>query len=103
MDKVIRDGKVAVLYSPGYGADWYSWHDKADLLYDPNIVQMVEENRRGDIPVYVTYKYPDEYVCILGAADLQIEWVPEGTAFEIDEYDGSESVRIRGDITWQVA
>ena len=26
MEKVIRDGKVAVLYSPGYGAGWsYSW------------------------------------------------------------------------------
>ena len=22
MEKVIRDGKVAVLYSPGYGAGW---------------------------------------------------------------------------------
>ena len=26
MNKVIRDGKVAVLYSPGYGAGWYSWN-----------------------------------------------------------------------------
>jgi hypothetical protein len=26
MEKVIRDGKVAVLYSPGYGAGWYSWN-----------------------------------------------------------------------------
>ena len=25
MQKVIRDGKVAVLYSPGYGAGWYTW------------------------------------------------------------------------------
>ena len=25
MDKVIRDGKVAVLYSPGFGAGWSTW------------------------------------------------------------------------------
>jgi hypothetical protein len=26
--KVIRDGKVAVLISDGYGAGWYSWNKK---------------------------------------------------------------------------
>lgn len=25
-DKVIEDGKVAVLISPNYGAGWYSWN-----------------------------------------------------------------------------
>jgi hypothetical protein len=45
MDKVIRDGKVAVLYSPGYGAGWYSWHDNEELLYDPVIVDMVESKK----------------------------------------------------------
>ena len=45
MEKVIRDGKVAVLYSPGYGAGWYSWHDIEDLLYDPAVVEMVEKGK----------------------------------------------------------
>ena len=47
--RVVRDGYVAVLYSPGYGAGWYSWHRKEELLYDPTIVQMVLENRHDDI------------------------------------------------------
>lgn len=27
MDKVIKDGKVAVLYSPGFGAGWFTWNN----------------------------------------------------------------------------
>ena len=43
MDKVIRDGKVAVLVSYGYGAGWSTWNSaRSDsLLFDPDIVQMV--------------------------------------------------------------
>ena len=103
MDKVIRDGKVAVLYSPGYGAGWYSWHDRKELLFDPQIVEMVENNAKADIPKYVVDKYGEEYVCTLGSEDLRIEWIPEGTHFEIDEYDGYESVRYLGDITFIIA
>jgi len=91
MDKVERDGKIAVLYSPGYGAGWYSWHNKEELIFDPVVVQMVEENRREDIPEYVKNKYPGEYLYTGGAPDLRIEWVPKGNRFEIHEYDGSES------------
>ena len=31
-----------------------------------------------------------------GVDDLQVEWIEEGTHFEITEYDGSESIRIFG-------
>jgi hypothetical protein len=27
-----------------------------------------------------------------GARDLRIEWLPIGTLFRVDEYDGSESI-----------
>lgn len=33
MDKVIRDGMVAVIYSPGYGAGWSSWNRDYPLLW----------------------------------------------------------------------
>lgn len=29
-----------------------------------------------------------------GADQLEVEWIEEGTRFEIHEYDGSESVRV---------
>jgi len=43
MNKVIVDGKVAVLYSPGYGAGWFSWHNVEELIYDPEVVKLVEK------------------------------------------------------------
>jgi hypothetical protein len=49
MKKVIKDGKVAVLYSPGFGAGWYSWHKTEELLYHPKLVEMVENNQHKEI------------------------------------------------------
>jgi len=108
MNKVIRDGKVAVLVSPGFGAGWSTWayngeEDNRDfMLFDPTLVTMVE---RGDsveaIESYVTAIHPDTYCG--GAGDLKVQWLPVGTAFRIHEYDGAESVEIRDDIDWIIA
>ncbi len=49
MEKVIRNGMVAVLVSPGYGAGWYSWNDHKELLFHPKIVEMVEKRRTEEI------------------------------------------------------
>lgn len=49
MEKVIRDVKVAVLISQGFGAGWYSWHSKQELLFHPKIVELVEQNRKNEI------------------------------------------------------
>lgn len=111
VNKVIRDGKVAVLVSPGFGAGWSTWAYSGDdnyrecmdfMLFDPTLVTMVE---RGDsaqaIEAYVTAKYPNTYCG--GAGDLIIEWLPVGTAFRIHEYDGSETVEIRDNMNWSIA
>ena len=108
MNKVIRDGKVAVLVSPGYGAGWSTWaysgeEDYRDfMLHDPTLVAMVERGESAEtIETYVTFVHPGTYCG--GADGLTIEWLPVGTAFRIHEYDGSESVEIRDDITWNIA
>ena len=45
VNKLIRDGKVAVLYSPNYGAGWFTWNDKyLEILFDPEIVNLVLED-----------------------------------------------------------
>jgi len=50
MDKIIRDGKVAVLYSPGYGAGWYSWNtDCKECVFNPEIVKLVEAEEKEKI------------------------------------------------------
>jgi len=102
MEKVVRDGKVAVLFSPGYGAGWYTWNqDNPEIVFDPNIVHFVETQEFEKLEAYVDLKYPDLYLSGLG--DLEIKWIPEGTEFRISEYDGNESVVTKQDDTWFVA
>lgn len=102
--RVVRAGFVAVLYSPGYGAGWYSWHRKEELLFDPNIVQMVLEDRHDDIEDYVMGLYTNEDQPYMGGADdLAVEWVPLGEKFRIDEYDGAESVVLASNENWLTA
>jgi acetyl-CoA acetyltransferase len=41
MEKVIRDGKVAILYSPGFGAGWSTWNSYSnEMIFDPDIVNV---------------------------------------------------------------
>src|ERR1043165_250330 len=98
MEKTIRNGMVAVLYSPGFGAGWYSWNTRyPQILFHPKIVEMVENGRQDDITEELVVELlglnAEDYVCVLGAPSLAIEWLPEGSAFRINEYDGSESVQ----------
>ena len=100
MKKLVRDGKVAILYSPRFGAGWYSWHGIEELMYDPKIVNMVERKEDHENIVKYCYKVYGEKAFIMAADHLQIFWLDQGTEFYIDEYDGAESVVTKKDITW---
>jgi hypothetical protein len=102
MDKYIVDGKVAVLYSPGYGAGWYSWHDRLELVFDPAIVLMVLNNQHNLIEEYVKDKYGND-IYLGGADQLKVDWLHIGTSFRINEYDGSESIVTRQEDNWITA
>ena len=102
MNKVIRDGKVAVLVSPGYGAGWYSWHGIEELLYDPVVVEMVERDAHSEIEAYVDEVYGDAAQAC-GAEDLVVAWIPEGARFRVHEYDGSESLILESREVWHIA
>ena len=101
MKKLIRDGKVAVLVSPGYGAGWYTWHGEEQLIYDPSIVEWVEQEAFDKIVTYMELKYPDVYCG--GLEDLEVNWVPAGDRFRIDEYDGAESLVLESNEKWLTA
>ena len=106
MEKVIRDGKVAVLYSPGYGAGWYSWHRIPELIFHPKLVEMVETGQHANITedwILKNTEIDGESVCCEGTGDLWIRWVPVGTRFLIHEYDGSESVVLEEDLDLHTA
>lgn len=96
MEKVIRDGKVAVLYSAGFGAGWSTWHKGLEgLVFHPKIVDMVLNGRQNEIDGdWLAENLGEEYADVYcgGTDGLSIEWLPLGTMFRIDEYDGAESV-----------
>jgi hypothetical protein len=101
MNKVVRDGRVAVIYSPHYGAGWYSWHLIPELLFDPAVVAMIETDRYEDIEAYCAEHWPNIYIG--DPEDLTIAWVEEGREFQIEEYDGSEKLRFKDQEQWVVA
>jgi hypothetical protein len=103
MERVVRDGFVAVLYSPHYGAGWFTWHGIAKLIYDPVVVGMVESKTSEDTIVeYCKEKYGDE-AYFGGAEDLKIAWIKEGVEFVIEEYDGAEDIKFKNDFEWMTA
>ena len=103
MQKVVRDGRVAVLYSPGWGAGWYTWNqDHPECLFDPDVVAWVEQGKQDSCPD-LEAKYDWNGFYDGGAQDLAIKWIPQGVQFRIDEYDGSESVILAQDEVWMTA
>ena len=102
MQKVIRDGKVAVLYSPGYGAGWYTWSVPIEGLFHPELVEAVERKASStEIKEIAERLFGDNYYG--GADQLRIAWIPIGTQFRIEEYDGNESIYIQSDYTFITA
>ena len=106
-DRIVRNGQVAVLVSPGFGAGWSTWNrEHADrLVFDPKVVKWVEEGKVGDVPLD-DYKDEDGDVTIYvgeAASQLVVEWVPLGEEFIIDEYDGNESLKLKRDIPFHRA
>lgn len=96
MDKVIRDGKVAVLYTQGFGAGWYTWNDhREELIYLPKVVDMVLNGRNDEIDEkWVAENLGEEYADIFcgGACNLAVKWLPIGAKFLITEFDGAEDI-----------
>jgi len=93
-ERVVRDGMVAVLVSPGYGAGWSTW-GKSSLreqkLFCPRMVLALESGAsKAELLKIATEEFPEEYSG--GVEQLLVEWVREGEPIRIDEYDGSERI-----------
>jgi hypothetical protein len=111
IEKLIRDDRVAVLYSPGYGAGWSTWADPIEdpdlprrMLFDPQIADIVDR-RDADwlekVQAVATMKYPGVYLG--GADDLRVKWLPVGTLFRVNEFDGNEELEIKEKMDWIIA
>ena len=109
MNKVVQDGKVAVILSNYYGTPWYNDHFEEDLVFDPYIVSLVQEMNADKMPADEYLEYMQTYLTDIGMdhvrvghwlLDLGIEWVPVGTKFIIHEYDGVESIVFERELNW---
>ena len=93
--------QIGIIYSPNYGAGWSPWNGE-ELALDQTLAHMLNRNAsKNDIESYCKTMYPDAYLG--GLEDCIVEWVNKGTLFRIEEYDGSESLILDGQDTWQVA
>jgi hypothetical protein len=96
--RVVRDGKVAVLYSPGFGSGWYTWNtEHPDCLFSPEIVELLETDRRHAILDKARELWGQGFYCGSNIDGLEIAWIPEGEDFKVDDYDGSESIVLKSD------
>lgn len=101
-EKLIRGDKVAVIISPNFGSGWATWnveHTEA-LMFDKDIAILVLDGKEEEAKALAETKYEGVYT---GSQNLTVVWVEIGKPFEIEEYDGSESVHIIGDRTYYVA
>ena len=118
MEKVIENGQVAVIYSPGFGAGWYTWNegrypeldDATALIFDPILVDLIKQKQANQFDEESLFEIDAKIVSRAeqlcpegyfgGSGDLVLEWMPVGTEFSIDEYDGSESIRYKENDYW---
>ena len=103
MKKLIKDGKTAILVSPGHGAGWSSWmYNHPDCVFDGELAQMIlDKEDYEDLLKYCNKTYGEVYFG--GLDNLEVVWLPLGTKFTIREYDGSESVEILEEVNWKEA
>lgn len=98
MEKIVRDGMVAVAVSGGFGAGWSTWNGVNPM--DARFNQLFLDGKVAEAKALcdeLDLGYTG------GAHDVEIIWVPVGTEFQITEYDGSESIEYKDDIAWEKA
>ena len=95
IEKLIRDGKVAVIIHPDYGSGWSSnaFEDAEMLLFDKEIALAIIHGDFDLAEQINSTKYPDHH--FWDFKELKVVWIPVGEEFRIREYDGLESVQLK--------
>lgn len=116
MNKLVRNGRVAVIISINYGSGWFSEHGDERLLFDPVIATELADKEEGWtdrlrtylISEYLDNKSPEEasnydYVIArmaMNPTSYGVRWVDQGVFFRIEEYDGRESILSNDEYDW---
>lgn len=97
----IKDNKVAILITPGFGIGWstvgYDLYDydiiklKLQSDKDEEINKLIKERTKT---IFYDENEADAYLYDfeLNSDDLYVKWIPLNKEFRIIEYDGSESI-----------
>lgn len=108
-----KDGKIAILISPGFGAGWSTWDGDPSIAYDKRVVEFWLSHKDDwqfmhdvssipfrDNPAIEEIKQffhsigYDHCPYMGGFDDIVIKWVEPDTLWRINEYDGSEDLEI---------
>lgn len=106
--------KIAILVSKGYGAGWSTWN-REELAFDARVVEfyLMNKNKKDKMEKqfsnvspdiknqFLNWGYNDVYFG--GFSQIQIEWIPIGTKFRIEEYDGYEYIVFEKNEKWLTA
>jgi len=68
------------------------------MVFDPGLVDLVLEGNKEKILAYVILRWSN--ASLGGVDDLEVEWVPEGVDFIINEYDGAETIVLKDRMKW---
>ena len=107
VEKVVRNGQVAVIISQDYGAGWSTWatnpNDIDILMYHPKLVELIESGKTRemageDVIAWWVENELGADVYLGGWGGLSIKWIPQGTKFRIEEYDGAEYIITEADL-----
>ncbi len=114
---VNEDGKVAVLYSPYYGAGWSTWMYSSDenrvkSLFCPEIALQIlkieetsdkkqKEYLFSELVILVEKIFPEDYCG--GLRNLTIKWLNPNTLFLVREYDGYERIETKENTDYFIA
>lgn len=95
-----NENEVAVLVSYGYGAGWSTWN-REELCCDKRIVEYwLEHNDAEEEEVKAfceSIGYEDVFCG--GWHGIKLEYIPAGSKFIIEEYDGCESLIMEDDLS----
>ena len=98
MEKLIKDGNVAVLVSSGYGAGFLTWGAPIEAIFNPTLIGLIEQGNIREARNFAKKTW--DGISTLAFEELVIRWVPEGSEFIIDCYDGDETLMLKDEINW---
>lgn len=95
------EGKIGIVYSPGFGAGWSTWGCE-EMALDQEIAVAIERGVPYSVLEDIAKKnWSEQYLG--GLEDCVVEWVEPGTLFRIEEYGGNEGLVFFNEYTFLVA